>query len=258
MGDIFSLQKKQIVISGATGLVGSELAFALSEFGANLILVGKNEHKLKELLLRINTNSSSDHSYYVLDIESTEDVLHFLDAFIPARGPVHGVVHCAMARPGQKTMNNHQETFGLSVEINATSSFFIWDKFSKLMSNSNGGSLVYIGSIYGCTSPDFSIYNGTNMGTEPDYMFLKAGMHALSRYYANKYGNLGVRSNIITLGGVFNHQNPDFVERYISKTSLCRMASPSDVVGACVFLLSDASQYVTGSEVRVEGGYLSR
>jgi NAD(P)-dependent dehydrogenase (short-subunit alcohol dehydrogenase family) len=258
MRDIFSLENKQIIVTGATGLVGSALAIALADFGAKLIVVAKNEDKLKNLCLRLSRNSTLSHSYFKLDMESEQDVLKFLESYIPHQGPVHGIVHCAMARPGQKNLHNQQETFGSSVLINAISSFLIWDRISKLMSKNCYGSLVYIGSIYGTVSPDFRIYEGTNMGTEPDYMFLKAGMMGLSRYYANKYGHLKVRSNVITLGGVFNNQDMNFVAKYRSKASLNRMATPTDVVGACVYLLSDASQYVSGSEIRVDGGYLSR
>ena len=117
---------------------------------------------------------------------------------------------------------------------------------------------MYIGSIYGKGSPDFDIYKGLQMGTEPDYVFIKEGMNGLSKFYANKYGAANVRSNVIVLGGVFDNQPSKFVERYISKVPLRRMAEPSDVVGACLFLLSDASSYVTGTELFVDGGYHSR
>jgi NAD(P)-dependent dehydrogenase (short-subunit alcohol dehydrogenase family) len=127
-----------------------------------------------------------------------------------------------------------------------------------MMAMTGGGSLVYIGSIFGKVSPDFTVYEETIMGTEPDYLFIKEGMNCLSKYYANKFGLQKVRSNVIILGGVLNKQPDSFVEKFESKTSLLRMAKPNDIVGACIYLLSDASEYVTGSEVRVEGGYLSR
>jgi len=256
--NIFSLKDRHIIITGATGLVGTALAMGLSAFGARLTLVARDVGKLTSLYESFPMPVPSGSSTYALDLNSKEEVMKFLSLFSPDKNPVHGVVHCAMARPAQKSLCNYEELFEASLTNNALSSFLIWEGFSKLMEKSNGGSLVYIGSIFGNVSPDFSVYEGTKMGTEPDYMFIKEGMNGLSKYYANKFGHAGVRSNLIILGGVKNNQPTSFVEKFVQKIPLQRMAIPSDVVGACIYLLSDASKYVTGSQITVDGGYLSR
>ena len=256
--NIFSLNNKHIVITGATGLVGSVLAEALSSFGARLTLVARDDKRLKSLQESLSASSSVECSTYALDLNSKQEVIDFLSTFSPDKNSVDGVVHCAMSRPAQSALDQYDELFEASLMNNALSSFLMWDGFSKLMEKSNGGSLVYIGSIFGNVSPDFSVYEGTKMGTEPDYMFIKEGMNGLSKYYANKFGRADVRSNLIVLGGVKNNQPTSFVEKFIQKIPLKRMANPSDVVGACIYLLSDASRYVTGSQITVDGGYLSR
>lgn len=257
--DLFSLKGKHIVVTGVTGLIGATIAEVLANYGAKLTLVGgTDKQKLIHLQKTISKNGPSIHSTYLLDITSKAAVTQFLDTFLPNDIQVDGVVHCAMHRPGQKNLSRYEDVFEESLIANVVSSFLLWDGFSKLMAKTGGGSLVYIGSIYGKVSPDFSVYDGTNMGTEPDYPFIKEGMNGLSKYYANKFGLQKVRSNVIILGGVYNNQPDSFVGKYISKTSLMRMAKPLDIAGACIYLLSDTSQYVTGSELRVEGGFLSR
>ena len=117
--------------------------------------------------------------------------------------------------------------------------------------------MIFMGSIYGSNAPDFSIYNGTSMGTEPDYSFIKSGGSALSKYYASLFGKDGVRSNSIILGGVENGQPVEFIERYSARTCLKRMAQPEEVVGLCEFLLSNEASYITGAEIAVDGGLQS-
>jgi NAD(P)-dependent dehydrogenase (short-subunit alcohol dehydrogenase family) len=256
--NIFSLKNKHVVITGATGLVGEVLVSALVDFAAVITLVGSNERKLDSLTHKFDEKKFTKINTYTLDLTSSEEVLKFLIFMESSNQRVDGVIHCAMYRPSQNSHECYEETFEASIYGNAVSSFLLWNGFSKMMGKRSGGSLVYISSIYGEVSPDFSIYEGTNMGTEPDYVFIKEGMSGLSKYYANKYGHLGVRSNVIILGGVSNNQPTLFTEKYIKKVPLMRMATPLDVVGACIYLLSDASSYVTGSEIRIDGGYLSR
>lgn len=259
INELFSLKEKHIVVTGATGLIGKSITIALTEFGAALTLVGgRNIAKLHNIHNELLDIGATIHAQYSLDISSKESIKEFLHQIDKSQVKVDGLVHCAMHRPGQRNIDRYEHSFEESLLSNAVSSFLIWDKFAKLMAAQGGGSLVYIGSIYGKVSPDFSIYEDTEMGTEPDYPFIKEGMNGLSKYYANKFGKEQVRSNVVILGGVSNHQPVLFVDRFSRKTSMHRMAVPKDIAGACVYLLSDASQYVTGSEIRVDGGFLSK
>jgi NAD(P)-dependent dehydrogenase (short-subunit alcohol dehydrogenase family) len=131
--------------------------------------------------------------------------------------------------------------------------------FGQAMAARRGGSIVNIGSMMGVVGPSPEFYEGTGMGTPaPDYFFHKAGMINLTRYFASVLGLRDVRVNCISPGGFFNHQPEPFLQRYNRRTMLGRMAGETDLGGAVVFLLGDASRYITGINLPVDGGYTAK
>jgi len=111
----------------------------------------------------------------------------------------------------------------------------------------------------GILGPDDTLYKDTGMtGFVPDYFFHKGGMNNFTRFLASYYGPKNVRCNILNLGGLFDNQDERFVNRYNERTFLKRMANETDIVGAIVFLASDASAYITGSAISVDGGYSAK
>lgn len=123
------------------------------------------------------------------------------------------------------------------------------------MRTSKKGSIINLGSTYGIVAPDFSIYDGLDMITPATYAAVKGGIINLTRFLASYYGKDGIRVNCISPGGIENHQPEQFICRYESKTPLRRMGTPQDVAGAAVFLASEASSYVTGHNLVVDGGW---
>ena len=117
------------------------------------------------------------------------------------------------------------------------------------------GSIINIASIYGVVANDPNLYVGTDMKQPPTYNFVKAGMINFTRYLACYYGKQGVRANCISPGGYFNNQPAPFVESYTSRVPVGRMLDNEDVKGAAVFLASDASSYITGANLMVDGGW---
>jgi NAD(P)-dependent dehydrogenase (short-subunit alcohol dehydrogenase family) len=117
------------------------------------------------------------------------------------------------------------------------------------------GSIINISSIYGVLSNDPQLYAGTDMKQPPTYNFVKAGMINFTRYLACYYGKQGVRANCISPGGYFNNQPGPFVENYTTRVPVGRMLDNEDVKGAAVFLASDASSYITGLNLIVDGGW---
>ena len=129
------------------------------------------------------------------------------------------------------------------------------------MAKQGGGSIVNIASIYGMVGSNLSLYEGTTMTTAPDYFFHKGGMINLTRYLASHYGQQKVRVNVVSPGGIYNPEKPQddaFLARYAKTTMLGRMAEAGEIGGAVVFLLSDASTYVTGANLPVDGGYTAK
>ena len=123
------------------------------------------------------------------------------------------------------------------------------------MKEQGGGSIINIGSIYGTVAPDFSIYAGTEMTMPVAYSAIKGGIIALTRYIATYYGSSNIRANVVSPGGIIDRQAQTFIDRYIEKTPLDRMGTPPDVAGAVLFLASDASAYITGQNLLVDGGW---
>ena len=123
------------------------------------------------------------------------------------------------------------------------------------MKQQGRGSIINIASIYGVVSNDPTLYEGTAMVQPPTYNFMKAGMINFTRYLASYYGKSGIRANSISPGGYFTQQPEAFVERYCDRVPLGRMMGHEDLQGAVVFLASDASAYVTGTNLLVDGGW---
>jgi len=150
--------------------------------------------------------------------------------------------------------------FDQSMHVNATGLMMISRAFGDHMAENGGGSIINIGSYMGVLGPDYELYKGTEMENDfaGDYFFHKGGMVNYTRFLASRYGSKNVRCNVLNLGGFFNNQPEKFVERYCAKTFLGRMANETDIMGSIVFLASEASAYITGAVIPVDGGYTAK
>lgn len=125
----------------------------------------------------------------------------------------------------------------------------------RMVRNKVPGSIIHFGSIYGVTGPSFSIYEGTSMTMPPDYAIIKGGIIQFTRYLASYLGPHGIRVNCVSPGGVQDRQPARFIHQYSRRVPLGRMATPADIVGPVAFLASDASRYITGHNLLVDGGW---
>jgi NAD(P)-dependent dehydrogenase (short-subunit alcohol dehydrogenase family) len=154
------------------------------------------------------------------------------------------------------------DDFRRTVDVNLTGTFNAIQAFGAPMRDAGRGSIVNIGSLYGSIAPEPTFYD--HIPVDPPFLkpaaygASKAGVLALTRYFARLWGGAGVRVNTLSPGGVRGGQggqDPDFTAKYCARVPLQRMAKPEDLVGPVVFLASDASSYVTGHELRVDGGF---
>jgi len=127
--------------------------------------------------------------------------------------------------------------------------------FLAPMLEQKSGSIIHIASIYGVVAGDPTLYEGTNMQHPPHYDFVKAGMINFTRYLAATYGRRGIRANAISPGGFFDHQPAPFVQEYNRRVPIGRMLEGEDIKGPVVFLASEASRYVNGINLMVDGGW---
>jgi NAD(P)-dependent dehydrogenase (short-subunit alcohol dehydrogenase family) len=151
------------------------------------------------------------------------------------------------------------EAFEATVEVNLTGTFHAIQVFGAAMRDAGGGSIVNIGSLYASIAPDPELYShlpgDPPFVKPPAYGASKAGVVSLTRYFARLWGPHGVRVNTLSPGGVAGGQDEEFVRRYCSRVPVGRMAEPDDLRGPLLFLSSDVSGYVTGQELRVDGGF---
>jgi NAD(P)-dependent dehydrogenase (short-subunit alcohol dehydrogenase family) len=254
---LFSLQNKTILLTGGAGLYGRGLAAMLAQTGATLILAARDVTKLQAVA---DEETAKGHEVFAetLDQGDEASVMALHERVTAKFGPLHGLVNNAVLRP-MKGANGSAEQFAESMRVNATGVMLMHRHFGQTMAEAGRGSIVNIGSIQGMIGPSYELYTGTNMGDmPPDYFFHKGGMENLTRFYAALYGPKNVRVNNLAPGGFFNHQPEPFLSRYCEHTMLGRMADDSDLGGSVIFLLSDASKYITGVNLPVDGGYTAK
>ena len=249
----FSLAGKTVLLTGGAGLYGRGLAAHLAAAGANLVLASRDVAALEKVAAEENALQRTVHARQ-LDQADEQSIFRLRDRLVAEFGRIDGFVNNAVSRP-MTSFDAPLADWESSMKTNATGFFAITRAFGEVMVRQGAGSIVNIGSIQGMVGPDFSLYEGLNMATLPDYFFHKAGMANLTRFFAGRYGPHGVRVNCLAPGGFFNGQHPTFVERYTRNTYLKRMADEHDLGGPVIFLLSDAARYVTGVNLPVDGGY---
>jgi NAD(P)-dependent dehydrogenase (short-subunit alcohol dehydrogenase family) len=255
----FSLKGKVALVTGGAGLYGRQIVRAMAEAGARTYTASRNVEALEALAMELR-GEGWDVQARRLDLGDEASVLALRDTIVADAGGLDVLVNNAVARPMKGGWHDDLAAFGESMRINATGLLAITRAMGDVMAERKGGSIVNIGSIQGAVGPDPTIYVGTEMsGWYPDYFFHKAGMMNFTRFVASYYGASGVRCNCILPGGFQTERTPDqFVRQYSARTFLGRMASETDLMGIIVFLASDASAYVTGTNIPVDGGYTAK
>lgn len=249
----FNLKDRIVVLTGGAGLYGRGLARQIASAGATLILASRNMAALQAVADEENAAGHHVHAF-PLDQGDEHSVLALRDNVLSKFGRIDGLVNNAVARP-MKTPDAPLSDWEESMKTNATGLFAITRAVGDVMAARGAGSIVNIGSIQGMVGPDYTLYEGLGMNAIPDYFFHKAGMVNLTRFFAARYGPSGVRVNCLSPGGFLSGQPAEFIKRYVRETYLQRMADDQDLGGPVVFFLSDASRYVTGTNLPVDGGY---
>ncbi|MBL8216980.1 MAG: SDR family oxidoreductase [Bryobacterales bacterium] len=252
--NLFNLEGRVAVVTGGYGIYGAPLSEALAEAGAHVVIASRSREACEAFAQTLRERSLKA-SAYVCDQGSEASILAFRDHCLQTFGHVDVLVNNSVGR-SMRTFADPLDAFRDSMEVNATGLFAISRAFLEPMMARGAGSLINIASIQAIVAPDFQNYAGTSMSTPPDYHFHKHGMIGLTRYLAALGGPRGVRVNAISPGGfqTESHQEP-FISQYCRRVFLGRMARHDDIKGAVVFLASEASAYITGQNIVIDGGY---
>ena len=275
-GELFSLEGKVAIVTGACGLLGRQHCAALAEAGATVVaadldeteavavaggLVGGRQHgALQHRTLHLGVG---------LDVTSVASLESARRRILEAYGRIDVLVNNAAINDmfenpllaGKQSMFEHYplEMWDRSWKVNVSGVFLCSQVLGGVMAEQGSGSIINIASTYGIVAPDQSIYKNEageqTFFKSPAYPVTKSAVIGFTKFLAAYWGSKGVRVNALSPGGVENQQEGFFKENYSKKTLLGRMAAPSDYKGAIVFLASEASAYMTGANLVVDGGW---
>jgi len=263
--NIFSLENKTAIVTGATGLLGKQHCYALYEAGANVVITDLDSQYCNLLALELGNKAIG----IPCDITSIEDLNNLLELSLSKFGRIDILVNNAAINDmvenpvtlleDSKFENYPLEIFRKVIDVNITGIFLTCQVIGSNMYQNKYGSIINIASTYGIVAPNQSLYQDSEGNQlfykSPAYPISKGAVISFTKYLAAYWGNIGIRVNCLSPGGVRNKQNEYFIQKYSEMTPLKRMANPDDYKGALVFLASDASSYMTGANLVVDGGW---
>jgi NAD(P)-dependent dehydrogenase (short-subunit alcohol dehydrogenase family) len=257
LGDLFSLEGRVAIVTGAAGLYGRPISEALAAAGATVVLAARGVGAIEDFAAELGSKGYSATGHH-LDQADADSVDLLCDDVLARFGRIDVLVNNAVHRSGSDFLGTRGEDFEATHRVNGTGLFRITQRCASAMAEAGSGSIINVSSIYGAVGPDFTIYAETGMTNAPSYAYDKGGMIAFSRYLATCLGPQGIRSNCLVPGGLETEQDERFIAAYCRRTPLRRMAEVDDVKGPVLFLASDASRYVTGVTLPVDGGWTAQ
>ena len=247
--DLMDLSGRVALVTGGAGHIGGAIAEALAECGADVVVTNN----------RWSSSMAARWWFCPADLESPDEIRGLVEGVRRGRsGHLDILVNSAayLDGPGLDVPFEQQTAadWDRSFAVNLRAPFLLAQACAPMLRASGHGSVINVASIYGVVGPDWRLYEGTGMGNAAAYAASKGGLLQLTRWLATTLAP-EVRVNAIVPGGVARGQNPAFVARYCARTPLGRMATEEDIKGVVAFLASDASAYVTGAAIPVEGGW---
>jgi NAD(P)-dependent dehydrogenase (short-subunit alcohol dehydrogenase family) len=252
--ELFSLENKCAVVIGGAGKIGLPMTEGLAEAGARVYIASRNMNQLEDTVKKLKEKNLAVEAIE-MDQSNEENVLACIESIKKSYKTPDILINSGVERPMKKYFDDEIKNWDRSMEVNSRGLFITCRAFSREMMKNQGGSIINIASIYGMVAPDLALYDGTDFQTEPDYPYTKGGMIMFSKYLASFLAKKNVRVNCIAPGGYFNNQGEPFYSQYIKKVPMARMANHDDLKGVAVFLASEASRYITGSVIPVDGGF---
>lgn len=256
---LVDLKGRTVILTGGAGLIGNAFSKAIALCGANLIIADIDEKKANLLADKLRKETGNNNIIAKkCNITNEKSIKKIVAHAVKNYGSIDVLINNAYPKNknyGNKFEDVTYKDFCENLGMHLGGYFLMSKEVSNIMVKQRRGSIINIASIYGISAPDFRIYQGTKMTNPPEYAAIKGGLIMLSKYMATYFADHNVRVNCISPGGMFDNQPDQFVKNYVSRTPLQRMAKPEDLIGALLYLASDASSYVTGQNIVVDGGW---
>lgn len=260
--EMFDLSNKVAIVTGGSGLYGQSISLALAEAGAQVIVASRDvedckayANKLVQLGYKVEGMS--------LDLSSEESITHFTAEVLEKYGGIDVLVNNAVSRAGFKNLDNMSKSdWEAAQNVNSTGLMIITREVVRAMIKMGKGNIINIGSIQGVVGPNFEVYGSTGMTSPVNYTYDKWGMVGFTKWLSNFYAKQGIRVNCISPGGFgpgieAMEGKEEFMDNYLRLTPMKRFANEDDIKGPILFLASEASAYVTGHNLVVDGGWTS-
>ncbi|WP_028609946.1 SDR family oxidoreductase [Paenibacillus harenae] len=263
---MFELKGKTAVVTGGIGILGRRICAGLAECGANVAVIDLDEAAASAFAAELSVSYGTVCRGYGCDITSVDEVRREAERIFQDFGKIDILLNNAATKSSDlDSFFAPFEQYSLKqwrkvMDVNIDAMFLVAQAVGKYMIlQGTGGSIIQTASIYGMLGPDHRVYEGSSFMGRPInspavYSASKAAVYGLTRYLATYWAGHGIRVNAVTPGGIESGHNDTFQQKYAARTPLGRMARPDEIVGAFIFLASDASSYVTGQNIIIDGG----
>ena len=246
---LFNLKNKVVVVTGANGQLGTTFCRAFKDTDSKVIGIDYN----------IDNNRVDGVEYFKANITKKDEISDVFMKIMRKYGAFDILVNNAGVSTFEPFDLRLEEKIDWVMDVNLKGSFFCIQNYVNLFDEYKlkGGSIINIASLYGLISPDFRIYTDCDRKNSEIYGATKAGVIQLTKYFAVHLADRNIRVNAISPGGIFNPGNPqgeDFVKNYSFRCPMKRMAKEEEIIGALLYLASDAASYTTGSNLILDGG----
>lgn len=265
--ELFDLTGRVAIVTGGVGLLGAEFCRTLAEAGAAVMIADLNGEAARNLATSLTQIGYRAYSQ-ATNVTSPDSVKDMVTATLEAYGRLDILVNSAALDPkfdpqSQKSHSGAFESYPLelwqqALDVNLTGAMLCCQAAIQPMLEQGNGTIINLCSIYGVSAPDQRLYRRDEQPAQFKpvyYTVTKAGILGLTKYLAAYYGEKDIRVNALTPGGVFNGHDNEFLKAYAARSIMGRMAEKDEMNGALLFLASDASRYMTGANLIVDGGW---
>lgn len=254
----FNLNGKTAILTGGTGLVGKAFAEGLAEFGCRVVICDLNQDRCDNLAQELERKYNIDCLGLQLNVSDKRDIEAVVAKVLGKFEKIDILITCHQnitSKFFEKFEDYSEKDWDDIILVNLKGVFLCCQVVGKQMLKQGFGNIINIASTYGVVSPNQEIYEGTKMGSPAAYSSSKGGVIALTRYLATYWGEKNIRVNAISPHGVYNNHEETFVSNFSKKSPLGRMSQKEEVVNGLIYLASDASKYVTGHNLMIDGGW---
>ena len=257
---LFDLNGKVALVTGGAGYLGNAICESLAEQGATVIIASRDENKCKNYATKLKLLYPANHAGYSCDITNIESLKNLKKEILKTEGKLDILVNDAWSGNKNTLESISIDDWDYDVNVCLNGPFYTVKVFLDELKKSKGV-ILNIASMYGVVAPDYKLYLNNNHANPPSYGAAKAGIVQLTKYLASFLGNEGIRVNSIS-PGPFPFKStvdeiPEFINALENKNMLGRIGDPEDLKGIVALLCSNASNYITGQNISVDGGWTS-